>query len=193
MVRYLRFKLDSYPVIKQGRRISVGRGNHWTDYGVSSVLYVLFGPHYDGASSPYHSPFYNHPIIQLGSDQNITTSPGMTKCYSIVSSKPDSRRAVECIQEAMGQYRAVVECVWNAYHFSSNFTIGEVGLFYDANPADTDLGDVRDSGCGYHLCRLMNGTQMKARACVADGTLEPFTVDYTLPLVVQWVMRMTWK
>lgn len=185
--------MDSFPVVRQGKRVMAGRGNHWTDNGVGVITWMIGGTGLDTASTYRHSPYYNHPIIQLGSDQNIATSPTMTKCYSIISSRPDSRRGVEHVKEADGQYRSVVECVWNAYHFSSNFVIGELGLFFDSNPAGSDLGDVGDSGCGYHPCRDIDGSKMMARACVADGTLQPFSVDYTLPLVVQWVIRMTWR
>jgi len=185
--------LQSYPVIRQGRRVVRGTGNHWTDSGVYSLMWYYFGGHYDSAGVPYHSPFYQHPVIAIGSDQTTPTTAGMVKLVSVISNKPDSRGAVEFVQEAIGQYRSVVRSMWNAYHFSSNFIIGEVGLYYDSNPAATDLGDVPDSGCSYHLCRSMDGTKMKARASVADGTLQPFTVDYTLPLTVEWVIRMRWK
>ena len=185
--------LKSYPVIRQGKRVMRGTGNHWTDSGVYSLMYCYFGAYSETYSLHYHSPFYQHPVITIGADQTTPTTPGMVKLVNVISNKPDSRTAVEFVQEAVGQYRSVVRSVWNAYHFSSNFTIGEVGLYYDSSPPTTDLGDVTDSGCSYHLCRATDGTKMKARACVADGTLQPFTVDYTLPLTVEWVIRMRWK
>jgi hypothetical protein len=186
-------RIHSYPTIRQGRRVMVGKGNHWTDSGVSSLMGHYFGGHYDTYSTSYHSPFYQHPIISIGLDTTTPTRADMVKLASLKSNKPDSRQGVEYVQEALGQYRSVVRCTWNAYHFSAPFTIGEVGLYYDSNPASTDLGDVGDSGCGYHLCRATDGTKMKARACVADGTIQAFTVDYTLPLVIEWTIRMAWK
>jgi hypothetical protein len=186
-------RIHSYPTIRQGRRVMVGKGNHWTDSGVSSLMYCYFGSIYVSYNAYYHSPFYNHPIISIGLDTTTPTRADMVRLASLKSNKPDSRQGVEYVQEAMGQYRSVVRCTWNAYHFSAPFTIGEVGLYYDSNPADTDLGDVKDASCGYHLCYETDGSKMKARACVADGTIQAFQVDHTLPLIVEWTIRMAWK
>jgi len=171
----------------------VGKGNHWTDSGVWSLMWLYFGGVQDGSGAYYHSPFYQHPIISIGLDTTTPTRADMVRLASLKSNKPDSRGGVEFVQEALGQYRSVVRATWNAYHFSAPFTIGEVGLYYDSNPAGSDLGDVQDTGCAYHLCRSTDGTKMKARACVADGTIGAFQVDHTLPLVVEWTIRMAWK
>lgn len=186
-------RLHSYPTIRQGRRVMVGKGNHWTDSGVWSLMWLYFGGVQDGSGAYYHSPFYQHPIISIGLDTTTPTRADMVRLASLKSNKPDSRGGVEFVQEALGQYRSVVRATWNAYHFSAPFTIGEVGLYYDSNPAGSDLGDVQDTGCAYHLCRSTDGTKMKARACVADGTIGAFQVDHTLPLVVEWTIRMAWK
>ena len=186
-------RIHSYPTIRQGRRVMVGKGNHWTDAGVYSLMWCYFGGHSDGYGAGYHSPFYMHPIITIGRDTTTATQPDMVRLANVISNKPDSRQAVEFVQEAKGQYRSVARCTWNAYHFSAPFTIGEVGLYYDSNPAGSDLGDVVDSGCANHLCRATDGYRMKARASVADGTLQAFQVDHTLPLVIEWTIRMAWK
>lgn len=171
----------------------VGKGNHWTDSAVSSLMYACFGTASWSINATHHSPFYQHPVISIGLDTTTPTQAGMVKLASLKSNKPDSRGSVEYVQEALGQYRSVVRCTWNAYHFSAPFTIGEVGLYYDSNPASTDLGDIGDTGCMSYLCYASDGSKMKARACVADGTLQAFQVDYTLPLIVEWTIRMAWK
>jgi hypothetical protein len=186
-------QLISFPTIRQGKRVMVGTGNHWTDSAVKDFVWLWFGRDTDTSSAYNHSPFRYHSVIGIGLDQTTPTNPTMTALVNVKSYKPDNWQFVEYVKEADGQYRAKVQCIWNANHFSAPFVIGEVGLFYDASIPSADTTKPADSGCSYHQCRSIDGSQMKARASVADGTLQAFTVDPTLALIVEWTVRMAWK
>jgi hypothetical protein len=186
--------IQSWPTIRQGKRILVGRGNHWTDSGVYDIMRLMFSNYGSASNYDYYSPFYGtYHVIGIGLDQSTPTNPTMTALVSAKSYKPDSRQFVEFVKEADGQYRGKVQCMWNANHFSAPFVIGEVGLWYDSNPPSTDTATPGDSGVSSWFLRNIDGSKMKARASVADGTLQAFTVDSTLALIVEWTVRMAWK
>jgi hypothetical protein len=186
--------IQSWPTIRQGRRVVEGTGNHWTDSGVRDIMYLLFSNYKDTTGRDYECPFgTSWVVIGIGTDQTTPTNPTMTGLVNVKSYKADGGGFVEFVKEADGQYRAKYQRIWNANHFPSSFTIGEVGLFIDASTPATDTGTPGDSGTNHYPNVAIDGSKMKARASVADGTLQAFTVDPTLALIVEWTIRMAWK
>ena len=177
-------------IIKQGGRKVVTKRNHLTDYMVCSWLYCLndWAPGWYTYIRNAGSYF----VIGFGKDMVTKTTPNMSLLADIVSYKPDSRSYGGFTKEDDGTYISKYVCTWNANHFSSNQTLGEVALHLNANPPDTDGGTPGTANKGETPIQYWDGTKMHSRASVADGDFQPFTVDYTLPLTIEYWIRLTY-
>ena len=181
-------KVEAFYIIRQGGREVRTKENHFTDYMVKEWMRCLSN-HYDGGTKVYRGTG-NQFVIGFGDNTNTATSPTQTTLVGIVSYKADTRSFIDYKEESSGVWICKYGATWNANHFSENKTLAEVGIHFDANPPTTDTGTPTDRNESAWPVMFWDGSKLASRCSVADGDFTAITVDYTLPLSIEYWIRL---
>jgi len=182
--------ISSFFKIKQGKRCITTKENHFTDTMLSFLSFIL-SKYYEGTArfgaTLCHEDRF---VIGIGLNTTTKTLPTMVLLVTPQSYRATSRSFLSRVQEAAGQWVTKMSHTWSAGTFGASFTIGEVGVFFNSNPGAGHTDPPVGTGLLLYPLMWMDGTKMSARASVADGDFAAFTVDPSLPLVVEYWIRL---
>jgi hypothetical protein len=174
-------KITGLVRIIQGGKVVAEKRNHFVNTGLISLINYLgverttsdfYGHAYNWSASPFSQGF-----IVLGTDTTTATVPTMESLTSPIGTAPGTKansQSLACSNPSSGVYEVTYTATWNAGTVSG--TIGEIGLYGYA---------------AYILGSISSASRMVSRLSVADGDFTAYTINTSLPLTVQWVVRFS--
>ena len=181
-------RVEAFYIIRQAKRKIRTKQNHFTDHMVQEWMRCISnyftGPtkHYGGAAIKY--------VIGFGKNTTTPTGPTLASLADPVSYKPDTQTFIGFVKEADGVWVCKYGATWNANHFPENKTLGEIGIHFDANLPAIETDAPTDANRDNFPVRTWNGTKLASRCSVADGDFTAITVDCTLPLTIEYWIRL---
>lgn len=116
---------------------------------------------------------------------NLATTAALVTPFGTIPGTKATLQLVSLANPVPGTYTVSFSATWNAGTLTSG-TIGEIGLYLNGTEGTQSANLLR--GFGHTASATSDYTKLMARLSVADGHIQPVSINAALPVTVVWTM-----